>query len=301
MTTPAQRSALSGSARIRIYDINVGPAVLGFGMVIASAHRCWCCTVVLERRTTTCFRRCCVSGATRRELVFYDQRGGGRSQTDDRTPITWRSHVSDLALLVAELGLAKSPLEIVGYSWGGLLALLYAIGRVRRASTPIADQIGAGRPRAGHARVPAGVRGRVREAPAGRRRAAAARRARGVGAERARSRRLPSEGVRAQRRRIFCRPRGGAPPDPVPRRRPCPAVGVGESWGFRFAQTRGNRRDCIAQRWSCTDVEDPIPLDSSAAVARSLDARLIVLEACGHVPYVEQPDSLFAAIDEFLA
>src|SRR5580692_13014683 len=40
-------------------------------------------------------------GGGRRELVFYDQRGGGRSQTDDRTPITWRSHVGDLALLVA--------------------------------------------------------------------------------------------------------------------------------------------------------------------------------------------------------
>src|SRR6185503_17191105 len=67
------------------------------------------------------------------QLIFYDQRGGGRSKTDDRTPITWRTHVDDLDRLVAELRL--DPFAIIGYSWGGLLALLFAIeaaaGRVR--------------------------------------------------------------------------------------------------------------------------------------------------------------------------
>src|SRR5438105_2807628 len=59
------------------------------------------------------------------ELVFYDQRGGGRSKTDDRSPVTWRTHVADLECVVAEL--ETIPLSLVGYSWGGLLALLYAI------------------------------------------------------------------------------------------------------------------------------------------------------------------------------
>src|SRR5678816_2839983 len=59
------------------------------------------------------------------ELVFYDQRGGGRSKTDDRAPITWRTHVDDLDQVVSELELAHPT--IVGYSWGGLLAMLYAI------------------------------------------------------------------------------------------------------------------------------------------------------------------------------
>ena len=45
----------------------------------------------------------------------------------------------------------------------------------------------------------------------------------------------------------------------------------------------------------------PIPLSSSEAVAQSLDAELVVLERCGHVPYVEQPAPLFAAIERFLA
>jgi proline iminopeptidase len=46
--------------------------------------------------------------------------------------------------------------------------------------------------------------------------------------------------------------------------------------------------------------QDPIPLASSEAVASALGARLVVLDACGHVPYVEQPEALFAAANEFL-
>ena len=61
----------------------------------------------------------------RYQLVLYDQRGGGRSKTDDRTPITWQSHVADLDLVIGEL--AIEPASIVGYSWGGLLAMLFAI------------------------------------------------------------------------------------------------------------------------------------------------------------------------------
>ena len=47
--------------------------------------------------------------------------------------------------------------------------------------------------------------------------------------------------------------------------------------------------------------QDPIPVESSLAAARALQARCVVLEASGHVPYVEQPDALFGAIDQFLA
>src|SRR5829696_8089732 len=68
------------------------------------------------------------------ELVLYDQRGGGRSKTDDRAPIGWRTHVDDLAAVVAELGL--EPLSLVGYSWGGLLALLYAVEATRAGGPP---------------------------------------------------------------------------------------------------------------------------------------------------------------------
>ena len=57
------------------------------------------------------------------ECCFYDQRGGGKSRSDDRTPVTWKVAVRDLAAVASEL--VPGPLTIVGYSWGALLALLY--------------------------------------------------------------------------------------------------------------------------------------------------------------------------------
>jgi proline iminopeptidase len=46
--------------------------------------------------------------------------------------------------------------------------------------------------------------------------------------------------------------------------------------------------------------DDPIPLASSSEAASALGTNLVVLDACGHVPYVEQPTKLFAALDPFL-
>jgi proline iminopeptidase len=46
--------------------------------------------------------------------------------------------------------------------------------------------------------------------------------------------------------------------------------------------------------------DDPIPLASSVEAARVLGTNLVVLDDCGHVPYVEQPERLFSALDTFL-
>jgi proline iminopeptidase len=46
--------------------------------------------------------------------------------------------------------------------------------------------------------------------------------------------------------------------------------------------------------------DDPIPLASSSEAAKALGTDLVVLDECGHVPYVEQPADLFAATDPFL-
>jgi proline iminopeptidase len=46
--------------------------------------------------------------------------------------------------------------------------------------------------------------------------------------------------------------------------------------------------------------DDPIPVASSVEASRALETDLVVLDDCGHVPYVEQPARLFAALDKFL-
>ena len=60
-----------------------------------------------------------------RELIYYDQRGGGRSPVARDVPVGWTEHVADLEALRESWGLDR--LTIVGYSWGGLLALLYSL------------------------------------------------------------------------------------------------------------------------------------------------------------------------------
>lgn len=71
--------------------------------------------------------------ASRRSLFYYDQRGGGRSPISRETPAGWREHVADLEAIRARLGVER--LTLCGYSWGGLLAVLYYLehpGRVAR-------------------------------------------------------------------------------------------------------------------------------------------------------------------------
>jgi proline iminopeptidase len=61
--------------------------------------------------------------ANRRSLLYYDQRGGGQSPVPRDTPVGWRKHVADLDELREQRGLDR--LTLCGYSWGGLLAVLY--------------------------------------------------------------------------------------------------------------------------------------------------------------------------------
>ncbi len=57
-------------------------------------------------------------------LIYYDQRGGGQSPVAAGTPVGWQEQVADLDALREAWGLEQ--LVLCGYSWGGLLAMLYA-------------------------------------------------------------------------------------------------------------------------------------------------------------------------------
>jgi proline iminopeptidase len=248
------------------------------------------------------------------ELVFYDQRGGGRSRTDDPTPITWQSHVEDLAAVATEL--AFDRLELVGYSWGGLLAMLYSI--MSRDSVPgsqLVPSAARDRPPAADSRFPIpDSLLLIDPAPISRKHreqfeAEFSRRQQSPVIQQLRVD-LTNSGLRerdpdAYRQRGFELSVAGYFADPTRAHDLTPFRVVGRVqqsvWGslgdfdFGPALTRVAIPALIVH-----GREDPIPLESSEIAARALNARLVVLEHCGHVPYVEQPQSLFAAMREFL-
>ena len=60
-----------------------------------------------------------------RTVIFYDQRGGGRSQlVADPAQLGLDRHLADLEAVRRHFGLEK--MTLVGHSWGGLLAGFYA-------------------------------------------------------------------------------------------------------------------------------------------------------------------------------
>ncbi len=60
-----------------------------------------------------------------RRVVFYDQRGNGRSSAlKDGTPCGLAEQIADLDALRAHLGLAR--FDLLGHSWGGYLVMAYA-------------------------------------------------------------------------------------------------------------------------------------------------------------------------------
>jgi pimeloyl-ACP methyl ester carboxylesterase len=49
-------------------------------------------------------------------------------------------------------------------------------------------------------------------------------------------------------------------------------------------------------------VSDPLPPAAAEETAALLpDAQVVVVERCGHIPWLEQPDTLFEAVSAFVA
>jgi pimeloyl-ACP methyl ester carboxylesterase len=230
--------------------------------------------------------------AERRDCVFYDQRGGGRSKLDTLAPVTWRTQVDDLAA-VADALVGDAPLHLVGYSWGALLALLYALEGARTpASLTLID--------------PAPLSRAYRQQFE----AEFARRAQSPAVQAMRAE-LQASGLRerdpdAYRQRAFELSVAGYFHDPTRARDLTPfrvtgrvQQSVWESLGDFDLVPRLGAVACPTL--VVHGRQDPIPLASSEAAAAAIPgAQLAVIEECGHVPYVEQPGALFAAVLPFL-
>jgi pimeloyl-ACP methyl ester carboxylesterase len=233
--------------------------------------------------------------AETRDCLLYDQRGGGRSKTDDRTPITWRTHVDDLTAVLAER--APGPLTLVGYSWGALLTLLYTLEAAAGRAGPIPARLVLLDP------APASRAFRARfEAEFARRQAGPE-----VQALRAA---LDASGLREQdpaayRQRTFELSVAGYFADPARARDLTPFRVTGrvqqstwESLGDfdLLPALRTLRVPSLVVHGR----QDPIPLESAVAIADALGAEHCWLDDCGHVPYVEQPTALRDAVTRFL-
>lgn len=227
--------------------------------------------------------------AIRRTLIYYDQRGGGRSPVGREVPVGWSEHVADLEALRAAWGLERLPL--VGYSWGALLALLYALehpDRVERLAL-------------------------VSPAPAWRaarqefeRRFEARARAPGLVAAREA---LRTSGLRetdppAYQRRAFELSVAGYFHDPARAAEMTPFRVTGRTQQEVWASLgdydlRPRLRALRIPAFVLHGDDDPIPLPTARTVAGLLGAAFHVVPGCGHAPHVEVPDSL-GAVAAFL-
>ena len=226
-----------------------------------------------------------------RELIYYDQRGGGRSPVARDVPVGWTEQVADLEALRRHWGLEQ--LTVVGYSWGGLLALLYALehpGRVVRLAlvSPAPTW------RAARERFEA-VFSRRNLDPA-------------FQEER---RRLRESGLRerdpdAFQRRIFELSVAPYFFDPSRARDLTPFRVVGrtqqEVWHSLGDYDLRPRLPALAGIPSLVlhGEEDAIPIDAARTAAQLLGAEFHPVPRCGHVPYVEAFETFRTVVGGFL-
>lgn len=230
------------------------------------------------------------------DLILYDQRGGGKSRAENNSPVTWHDHVADLAAICHENSIS-SP-SLLGYSWGGMLALLYSISALDDQMFP--------RPARLLLMSPAPVTSEYRaEFDMNLRN-------RGNAPEILEERRklmesdLRDRNPEAYRQRIFELGVAGYFSDPANAANLTPfrVVGRVQQSTWESLGTFDLRPEIERLRVTARIVhgrDDPIPTASSIDVARALQADLVLLDRCGHVPYVERPQELWEATDPFLA
>lgn len=229
-----------------------------------------------------------------RTLLYYDQRGGGRSPIPRATPAGWREHVADLDALRQRWGIGR--LALLGYSWGGLLALLYALEHPTEVELLALV-------------CPAPATAEWRDAFE--RRLAARMADPAIVQARAE---LRSSGLRETdpenyRRQAFALSVAGYLRDPARAREMTPfritqrtQDAVWQSLGrydlrdrirATFGPGRAPRALVIAGEY------DPLPIEASRELAQLLAAPMVPLPT-GHAPHVELTDQFVAALDGFL-
>lgn len=231
----------------------------------------------------------------RYDLLFYDQRGAGRSKAGTQAPITWRTHVEDLAAVATEFSL--DPLSIVAYSWGAMLSLLYTIEQRGNPHLLAPHRLALINP----APLTREYRRQFEEEFNRRQQSPEIQKLRAELAASGLKERDPA----AYRQRAFELGVAGYFSDPrkVSDLTPFRVVARVQQSVWESLGDFDLIRDLSGIKIPSIIIhgrDDPIPLASSVEAARALGTDLVVLDECGHVPYVEQPEGLFAALDPFL-
>jgi proline iminopeptidase len=220
--------------------------------------------------------------AARRTVVYYDQRGGGRSPVAREVPVGWTEQVADLEALRAAWGLERLPL--VGYSWGALLALLYALehpARVERLALV----------------SPAPAWRSAREEFERRFQARSQSPALQAAREALRAGGLRERDPAAYQRRAFDLSVAAYFHDPARSSEMTPFRVTGRTQQEVWAslgdydlrpRLAGLRLPALVLHGD----DDPIPLEAAREVAGLLGAAFHVVPRCGHAPHVEAPESL---------
>jgi proline iminopeptidase len=228
--------------------------------------------------------------AGRRTLVYYDQRGGGRSPVGRDVPVGWPEHVADLEALREHWGFER--LALAGYSWGGLLALLYALEHPQRveclALVSAAPAWRAARDEFERRFEARTLTSELQEA----------------------RRRLRESGLRARdpqahAARLFELAVAGYFHDPARATLLTPFRITertrAEVWAsLGDFDLRARLRQLRLPALVLHGDDDPIPWQAAREVAECLDAEFHLLRDCGHVPYVEAFDEFVRLMDAFL-
>lgn len=228
--------------------------------------------------------------AKSRTLIYYDQRGGGRSPVPREVPVGWDEQVEDLEALRQLWGLDR--LCIAGYSWGGLLGLLYATRYPNQVSRLALVS---------HAPVWRAARAEFEAIFAARNLDPALQEER---------RRLRESGLREQdpdayRQRVFELSVVAYFCDPLKVRDMTPFRVTGRTmedvWAslgdYDLRPDLGELQlPAIVLHGDC----DPIPSATAETTATLLHAPFHLIPHCGHVPYVEAHEEFVRLLDDFL-
>jgi pimeloyl-ACP methyl ester carboxylesterase len=227
-----------------------------------------------------------------RTLLYYDQRGGGASPVAREAALGWRAHVADLAAVVRAEA-RPVPATLIGFSWGGLLALLFAMEHPDLVARLVL--IGP---------APTYPEARASYAAEFERRQAAPEVAEARAA-------LSRSGLRERDpdtfwRRAFALSVAGYFKDPA-RARDLTPFRVGSRaqhavWeSLKGLDLRERVRGVSAETLILHGRHDPVPLAASETLARLLPhGRLVVFEDSGHALYAEETEKFVREVEGFL-